>query len=195
MIKFRKADKSLQMIFGLFMLLIISLVVLNLFFKFTEKSSTKMEGASTEYFSKAEITQARQDCQALCDNIKDTGTMLQFCRTYHRIDWNGNQIEDEKISEGMWDFCESKIPCFVLVDDCGTTSTAGPIYNGKKCQETLSDVSYNRKAWFDELAKDGITDSCGLDEDLTSNWKCKFGFYDSANPGGTPGANCEAGVP
>jgi len=187
--RFKKAEKSLQMIFGLFMLLIISLVVLNLFFKFTEKSSTKMEGASTEYFSKAEIDQAKQDCQALCDNIKDTGTMLTFCKTYHQIDWNGNQIMNEPISEGKYDFCESKIPCFVLVDDCGKSSTAGTVYDGEKCATVLNDPNNNRQAWYQALAQDygavagtyTVTDGCSpVLTDTCANWKCLFGFTTQA---------------
>ena len=179
--RFKKAEKSLQMIFGLFMLLIISLVVLNLFFKFTEKSSTKMEGASTEYFSKAEIDQAKQDCQALCDNIKDQGTLLTFCKTYHQIDWNGNQIEGDMISEGLYDFCEHKIPCFVLVDDCGKTSTAGVVYDGNYCKTQLQ---ANRVAWYDALANNPVSGTAALDDDCgmtdsCANWKCRFGFVDT----------------
>jgi len=181
----KKADKSLQMIFGLFMLLIISLVVLNLFFKFTEKSSTKMEGASTEYFSKAEIQQAIQDCQALCDNINDLGTLMTFCKTYHQIDWNGNQIEGEAISEGKYDFCESKIPCFVLVDDCGQKSTSGIVYDGGFCNATLNNPANGRQTWYDALANDvGVIPAASTPgdgcipalEDTCANWKCKFGF-------------------
>lgn len=185
----KKGEKSLQMIFGLFLLLIISLVVLNLFFKFTEKSSSKMESASTEYFSKASKGRAIQDCQALCDNIKDIGTLMEFCRTHHSLDWNGNQIADDLISEGKWDFCENKIPCFVLIDNCGQTSQpASDPYDGYQCARVLNNPENNRLNWYTALAcDDGVTEdfegTCGLDVDSTANWMNKFGFACSGSAG------------
>ena len=168
--KSKKADKSLQMIFGLFLLLIISLVVLNLFFKFTEKSSSKMESSSTEYFSKAQKAQAIQECQALCDAIKDKGTAMNFCKQYYSIDWNGNQIDGDKISEGSWDFCEEKIPCFVLVDNCGGENPGGTIYNYEYCAKLLSNPANHRTNWYCALENPG---NCGLD-DSDANWNKLF---------------------
>ncbi|MBN1386326.1 hypothetical protein JW968_05130 [Candidatus Woesearchaeota archaeon] len=169
------------MIFGLFLLLIISLVVLNLFFKFTEKSSTKMQGASTEYFQKAAKEQAIQDCQAMCDNIKDIGSLMKFCKSYHSLDWNYNQIANDKISEGLYDFCENKIPCFILVDDCGQTSTpvAEP-YDGETCRNVLKDWDNNRVQWLVDLSCDGNANdfegSCGLDPTSRANWYYKYNY-------------------
>ncbi|MBN1386228.1 hypothetical protein JW968_04635 [Candidatus Woesearchaeota archaeon] len=168
----KKGEKSLTMIFGLFLLLIISLVVLNLFFRFTEKSTTKMQGASTEYDVRQTQEKAIDNCESLCDNIKDFGSIMDFCMTYHSLDWNRNQIKNDKISEGKWDFCEDKIPCFVLNDRC---MTGGTIVDGDKCRTVLMNSESNRKEWYNALAEGGIDDGCGL-EDVDSNWKYHFGF-------------------
>jgi len=171
----RKAEKELQMIFGLFVLLIISLVVLSLFFKFTEKSSGKMEGASTEYFTKAEMDKAIQECQLKCDNIKDDNTLIEFCKKTVQIDWNSDKLIKGNVSYGKWQFCENKIPCFVLVDTC-----QGGKYDGSKCKEVLSDPNNNNIAAYNALASGDVEpalhdDGCGLTNE-PSNWKVKFGF-------------------
>ncbi|MEM0231212.1 MAG: hypothetical protein QXW00_00310 [Candidatus Woesearchaeota archaeon] len=167
----RKGEKELQMIFGLFVLLIISLVVLSLFFKFTEKSSGKMEGASTEYFTKATIDKAIQTCQGLCEAINDDNTLIEFCKRTIQVDWNGNQNLKDKVTYGKWQFCEDKVPCFVLVDKCQNGK-----YTGETCKNTLLDPDNNNLATYDQLAARGLDDGCGLDTESQMNWKVRFGF-------------------
>jgi len=176
-LKSRKAEKELQMIFGLFILLIISLVVLSLFFKFTEKSSGKLEGASTEYFTKAEKEKAIQACQVLCDGILDDNTLIEFCKKTQAIDWNGDKTLGGKVSWGKWEFCEDTIPCFVLVDNCQQGK-----YDGIYCKEILSNPDYNSQATYAKLAAGTAADKCGLCSECsnlncTANWRCKFGYH------------------
>ncbi|MFH1591513.1 MAG: hypothetical protein ABIC95_06325 [archaeon] len=178
----KKAEKSLQMIFGLFILLIISLVVLSLFFKFTEKSSSSMATASDEWFSKAAIDNAQQECEVLCENIKDVNTGIEFCKRYMRIDFTGDNLLEDMYSYGQWDICEDKVPCFVLVDNC-----KGGTYDGNKCHDLL--VSRRNDAYIalinemDVGQADADEGTCGLDDEdiaITNNWKIKFDFLGGA---------------
>jgi len=167
----KKAEKELQMIFGLFVLLIISLVVLSLFFKFTEKSSGKMEGASTDYFAKADLEKVKQDCQSKCDQITNENDAIEFCKAITKVDWNGDKTILGNATYGKWQFCEAKIPCFVLVDNC----KAG-MYDGAKCKAILSDANNNNLDAYAILVSGGLEDGCGLTPDANSNWKFKFQF-------------------
>ena len=175
------------MIFGLFILLIITLVVLNLFLKTTEKSSSTIGGASEEYFKRADRDKAVQTCEALCDNIRDENTAIEYCGAIQSIDWDGDNLLQEKASFGKWDFCENKVPCFVLASNCGTG-----LYDGAYCKAILSDPANNRLDYYNKLIYDpgsvtvsSVSDGCGLDR-FPSNWKCKYGFLIDELPGICP---------
>ena len=167
----KKGEKSLQMIFGLFILLIISLVVLSLFFKFIGKSSSQTEAITTKYFSESQKGNVIQECENLCGNIKGIDGAIEFCRRTYSVDWNGNNIQGNLITEGRWEFCEDKIPCFILVDCKG--------YDGSSCKNILST---QRPDFLTELTKDGLNGTCGM-SNTNSNWMKKFEFS-----GGSTGA-------
>ncbi len=165
---FKKGEKSLQMIFGLFILLIISLVVLSLFFKFIGKSSSQTEALTTKYFSESQIGQVKQECENLCGNIRTDDDVIEFCRTFYPVDWNGNNIQGDLINQGKWQFCEDKIPCF-LIYDCGE-------WNGEKCKNFLQ---INRPDFLSKLAEGGPFGSCGM-PDSGYNWMKKYGYNESS---------------
>ncbi|MBN1156511.1 hypothetical protein JXA85_02770 [Candidatus Woesearchaeota archaeon] len=177
----KKGDKSLSMIFGLFVLLIISLVVLSLFFKFTEKSSSKLTSTGQEYFTKAAIDKAVQQCMTLCEGIENNNDAIEFCRKFVQIDFDGDNLLESKHSYGQWDFCENKVPCFVLIDKCKNS------YDGAKCKTILT--AYRVDAYEalanEEFPCDGdpMEGSCcmGLSGDQTTsnNWKERFDFTSS----------------
>jgi len=191
LLKEKKAEKELQMIFGLFILLIISLVVLSLFFKFTEKSSGQLAGAGEEWRKKAAIEKASQDCEILCNQIHDDNTLIEFCKTSYRVDWNKDNTIGGREDWGKWQFCEELIPCFVLVDNCQDGK-----YTGKKCRSVLKK---ERPDAYAKLSDAPATGLCGeLDNDgakvengepvlkdngmycddiAKTNWRCRFGFY------------------
>ncbi len=179
----KRGDKSLSMIFGLFVLLIISLVVLSLFFKFTEKSSAKMTSTGQEYFTKAAIDKAIQQCTSLCEVIENNNDAIEFCKKYVQIDFDGDNLLESKFAYGQWDFCENKVPCFVLVDRCKNS------YDGAKCKNILT--TYRSDAYA-ALANEespcytggAIQGTCcmGIAADLnpspalSPNWKERFDF-------------------
>jgi len=172
----RKGEKSLQMIFGLFILLIISLVVLSLFFKFTEKSSSQMSTASTEYFSKAAIDKAIQECQNLCDTIHDSNDIIEFCGKIQRIDFNGDNALLDKVSRGKWDFCEDQVPCFILDDNCKNGE-----YDGFKCKQVLLNPDYHRMDYYVALNATGMGGTCHMSTDSLANWKVYYKWNDTTS--------------
>ena len=195
-LKNKKGEKELQVIFGLFILLIITLVILSLFFKFTEKGTKQVEGASAEYFREAKKEKAIQDCEVGCQKVKDTNTLIEFCKSAKRIDWNEDNTILGKAEFGIWEFCEEEIPCFVLIDSC-----QDGLYDGTKCKQVLSDPQYNNVNSYLAIANGPASGRCGTlcasnampssqsglpmpnaagyycDPGCTKNWRCKYGIY------------------
>lgn len=175
----KKGEKSLQMIFGLFILLIISLVVLSLFFKFTEKSSGVMTETQEEFFSKQEVQQAENECKVLCSEITNIDSALEFCRKYQKIDFDGDKSVSAMTmgDKGRWQFCEDRIPCFILTD-CKLEPT---IYDGAKCRGIMREY---RPDYYAQLEYASPEATCGLpvgNNSATSpNWVFRYGYYEGA---------------
>ena len=172
----KKGEKSLQMIFGLFILLIISLVVLSLFFKFTEKSSGVMKGTQEEFFSKQEMQKAENECEVLCSEINDIDSALEFCKKYQRIDFDGDKSVSglTQASRGRWTFCEDKIPCFIL-----TNCVLEPaVYDGTKCKTILTEYRQDYYAQLEYASPEGTCDlSTEGDAETSPNWVYRYGYY------------------
>ncbi|MBI4439207.1 hypothetical protein HY640_04705 [Candidatus Woesearchaeota archaeon] len=175
--KGKRGDKEIQIVFGLLILLIISIVVLNLFFKVIGKAPAALEGKITEQEKQQRWDNALNTCKTKCSAATNRDSAIEFCSQFVTIDMNGNSIFAEKASYGKWDFCESKLPCFVLLD----ADTDCP-YKGSVCKDLLIN---NRKATYTNVfySSDG-KGGCGLatDSDNTdNNWIKTFG-YDVAAP-------------
>ncbi len=183
----KKGEKSLQMIFGLFILLIISLVILSLFFKFTERTSGTLGETQEEYFSKAQFESAISECENLCTKVTDVNTALEFCKQYQRIDMDGDKEPSPATKQdwGKWQFCEDRIPCFILhTCDSGKTT-----YDGAKCKQVLltNRPQYYEMLEYDstEVTGDPQAGTCQLttegDPENSPNWVYKYGYYEGAS--------------
>ncbi len=194
-LKNKKGEKELQMIFGLFVLLIISLVVLMLFLKFTRKSTTSMMSAQGNFFAKSKIDEAKQNCQQLCSAIQEDSSQsaaVSFCSKSMKIDYNGDGQARSftKASEGLFITCEDRVPCFVLVPDCGKSWNPDQeaIFTGDYCKGLLKRV---RPDLLSKLMYDSPKATCNLpvqgQEGYQANWVLKFGFYNTSEyaPNGT----------
>ena len=193
--KSKRGEKELQMIFGLFVLLIISLVVLMLFLKFTKNSTTSMKDVQGDFFSKSKINNAVLGCKELCSNIQGspspTASAIQFCSKVVKIDDNGDDVA-RPISQadfGQYLACEDKIPCFVLVPNCGASWNSGtPVFTGDSCRSLLEKY---RPSKLEALMYDSPKGTCQLpvkgDPDAKANWVLDFGYYNTTkyNPDGT----------
>ena len=129
----KKGDKTLNMIFGMFVLVIISVVILSIFFR-VAKSPDDLIDTTQPYLLEAEKGLAFSQCESLCLQADSVDTAIEFCRKLFKIDWNGNGIVKGDLTtstRGRWSFCEDKIPCFLL-HDCSEKG-----YGYEQCKSLL----------------------------------------------------------
>jgi hypothetical protein len=165
------------MIFGLFVLLIISLVVLSLFFRFTKTGTGTMTKVQEDWFSQNKIDDAIDKCKTKLDSAKNIDGIIEFCKYFVQIDFDGNKNTiGEKWDRGRYTFCQDKIPCFLLVSD-----EEGSKFDGANCKSILSK---NRPDLLENLMYDSPAGDCDLpvpedpkDYSKSPNWVVKYGFY------------------
>jgi len=147
--KRKKGDKSLEMIIGLMILLVVAAVVIKLFLNYVnpEKvpSTPDQELAVRSFVS---------DCEALCIKAQN-GKSLEYCTTYFEgNDWNNNGIPNEIVSVGakvMWDVCEDRVYCFHVYDCSWATGKIGM----EECRNLLCEAG-REKYGDDESASDYV---------------------------------------
>ncbi|MEM2121634.1 MAG: hypothetical protein QXU20_03195 [Candidatus Woesearchaeota archaeon] len=171
-------DKSLQMIFGLFVLLIISLVVLSLFFRFTRSGTGTMSTVQEKWFSQNQIAEARDTCKTLLDEARGPNGMIQFCRKTVSIE---SEDPDKIVSDrssidlGMFMACENFIPCFLLTIDEPNAM------DGNECKRILSEYAPDILESMKYKTPQG---NCSLpvptnpeEYPKSRNWVVKYGYY------------------
>ncbi|MGC8929081.1 MAG: hypothetical protein ACP5OZ_00950 [Candidatus Woesearchaeota archaeon] len=178
LIKNKKGDdKSLQMIFGLFVLLIISLVVLSLFFRFTRSGTGTMTKIQEDWFAQNKVDEAIDKCKTKLDSAKNIDGIIDFCKSYVQIDFDGNKNTlGEKYDKGRYIFCQDKIPCFLLISEEEENK-----YNGAICKKILSQ---HRPDSLEKLMYDTPDGDCDLpvpndpkDYPNSPNWVVRYGYY------------------
>ena len=158
-----------------------------MFFKFSKKGTSTIDDQLSKNLKEAAVEEAKVECQTLCNKITDDNTLIDFCATQFSVDWDEDGLVEGPATEGKWAFCEERIPCCVLVENCKNR------YDGHVCREKLAELS---KEKYYSLYKDTdgtappITFSygCGLSYSTTNpdpargvfptcyNWKEKFCF-------------------
>jgi len=137
----KRGEKELQMIFGLFILLIITLVVLNLFLQTAKKGVGQVGQVSTQELKSQEVNRLKLNCQALCDAINDVNSAVEFCSNLQTLDPNADTSKiPSKARYGRYEFCTTKIPCFLVIDDC---------QNGQFTMQTCKSVLLQDQATWD----------------------------------------------
>ncbi|MBD3203074.1 hypothetical protein GF327_02170 [Candidatus Woesearchaeota archaeon] len=189
----KRGEKSLQMIFGLFMLLIISLVVLAMFFRFVKQGTGKTSQELEDWAKEMAIESAKSECERLCNQAGDEASKIEFCSKAFQVDWDEDGSVEGAAQYGQWWFCEKKVPCFVLVDNCKRT------YTGHYCRDLLAQYSPNKYMNLhldvNGIAPDGndedYEDGCALPHSNTAedipnriypteyNWKERFCFNET----------------
>ncbi len=192
-LKHKKGEKELQMIFGLFILLIISLVVLMLFFRFIKSSTGSIKNVQKDFFTKNKIDSAVETCKSLCDEIESSDDAIEFCAKTLAIDFDGDGQAKSytKWSRGRFIFCEDKIPCFVLYPKCPKPDHV--IYDGAYCKNLLKEMG--RDDYLDNLMYDDPRGTCDLpigdEKGASANWILKYKYYRSEEGTSTEGTNTE----
>jgi hypothetical protein len=164
----KKGDKTLNMVFTIFVLVLVSVVVLALFFKVIGSSTHRTETLGNEEMSRLKVDTTVQECKNLCEKINGVDSAINFCGETVKIDYDGDAQFTTQHDFGRWKFCEDKIPCFVLAADCQNDA-----YNGYRCREI---IKRNRPDLYAKLEDNTKTGGCGLPLDNCANWIYKFGF-------------------
>ncbi|MEK6968591.1 MAG: hypothetical protein AABX51_08250 [Nanoarchaeota archaeon] len=177
----KRGEKELQMIFGLFILLIITLVILNIFLQTSKKGFGQVEKSSAAELKSQEVNRLKLNCQALCDGINDVNSAIEFCANYQSLDPDADKSKiAEKARYGKFEFCKTKVPCFLIIDSC-----QGGQFTMTSCKNLLLQ---DQATWdlYNKLVTDiGIivqvspSDGCDLPvagtkfavEDEARNWK------------------------
>ncbi len=177
----RKGQKSLEMIIGMIILLVLAAIVINMMTQSLNPQAIpnkEKELAHTNFFS---------TCENLCNALKNDRTKLDFC-TYRYTkdnDWNGNGIKNEKITiEGGigWPVCEDAIYCF-LVYPCyleDGTRVTGEVCRELLCQQAAEiycdvDPDMVNQSVHDRIVKG----SCDLGTTKSENWYRAYGFNET----------------
>ncbi|MFH8092569.1 MAG: hypothetical protein QXM38_01355 [Candidatus Aenigmatarchaeota archaeon] len=171
----RKGVNALEIVFGMFLLLIVVFVVIRLITNFVTPSKV---GEPLENFNQAyRYSQELSNCKTKCDNYVTEDCNLRdavdYCLQKVRIDINGNkQVGEEKRGGFVANvpYCEDGLYCFHLYDcRCGTFRL-----DASNCREILCDYYIREQGLGIEKAADIIKSSKGLnygtcDPDPT-NW-------------------------
>ncbi len=177
----KRGEKELQLIFGLFVLLIITVVIVAVFL-----NAIKQVNEPGKYAKKT-IDDAQwqllvADCQLECDRATDENGVIEFCSATKSLGSTDTKAAPSRGEYGGNQFCTTKIPCFLVVNNCKEQYTAD------RCkQQLLGDEATYYK--YDRLVTDvnsnlvTFTDGCGLKtdpQDLESkaNWKLRYDYSD-----------------
>ena len=111
----RKGQKSLELIIGLLILLVVAAVVINIFLSYV--SPEKLPSKPDE---ELETRRAKTTCADLCNSYQASGdksNAIEYCtKKFPPVDWNGDKnLGGTKM--GIWDVCEDAVYCFHLVID------------------------------------------------------------------------------
>ncbi len=129
----KKGEKEIQIIFGLLILLIISLVVLNLFFKWVRIGGETLEKQLSDAEKKQAWEKVTGECISLCSKATNINDNIEYCRKVVKIDFDGDNAYRSKADYGRWEFCENTLPCFVVVGDNPQCN-----FNGNQCRKIMA---------------------------------------------------------
>lgn len=189
------------MIFGLFILLIITLVVLNLFLQSAKKGVGQVGQVSTQELASQEVDRLKLNCQALCDGINDANSAIEFCASTQSLDTSQDKTKiPEKARYGKFEFCKTKVPCFIVIDNCKSGQFSMNSCKNLLLQDKATWDRYNKLVQnVGPIPTVTADDGCDLPEavppktytaaDESRNWKIAGGFTldavgtcDPANP-------------
>ncbi|MEM5799560.1 MAG: hypothetical protein QXZ43_02760 [Candidatus Aenigmatarchaeota archaeon] len=122
----RKGINALEIVFGMFLLLIVVLVVVRLITQFVTPS--KIAGQLDSFDNAYKFSQEKSNCKNLCDEYttEECNRMyaVKYCMQKINIDIDGNRVVGEKRHGGFvtqLPYCEDGLYCFHIYDcKCGT---------------------------------------------------------------------------
>ena len=164
-------EKTIEIIFIVFVLVIVSSVILGIFLKVFRVGIFKPKCDVSH-----QVQQAKQDCMQACDMISEFGSSsvddeIEYCAKTEKIDGNCDGLYNEVFNYGTIESCEDKIPCFLLYPNCQELTP-------KKCKEIL--IKYNPQK-YNQIASKNISGDCNLSDD-DMNWIKKYNYTIPTTP-------------
>ena len=168
-----KGQKSLELIIGLLILLVVAAVVINIFLSYV--SPEKLPKNPEDIL---ETRRAKTVCDDLCKSYQETGDKIkaiEYCtKKFPAVDWN----EDKTIGEtkiNIWDVCEDAVYCFHLVPCEWTAGKLGM----KECKKILCDAYMDKYENNETLATQAVWNdikpgSCDLPPPPDNWWLAYF---------------------
>lgn len=212
----KKGFTALEIIFSLFVLVIVVLVLVRLFIK-----QVNVEPITRELDSVVDAfghDKAYAECSTLCSSYQvsncDLGKAVDFCQKKVALDLDGNGKPGEKSTVANHGgavrgipYCEDGMYCFHVIEGCNCGSV---VLTPDMCDALMCEYYQTKQGFTEAQSKDLIksqvnTGSCRLtytvgsvtlDTDMNSqnNWWVRGGFGDCKfGQGGTAGF--EAGCP
>lgn len=127
----RKGQKSLEMIIGLVILLVVAAVVISMFLNIFQEPDVGQDAV--------EMAEIENECESLCGNFRQAGDnpsiMTEYCLSTFVADVTGDGTTNERAGSGYGQYCEDGIKCF-NVHDC---TIGRQTYDAEGCQEHLCD--------------------------------------------------------
>lgn len=138
----RAQVKAVEIVLGMFILLVVSVVLIQLFKNFMGQQAGQLQDTMLEEKIRASKDRALESCNSQCSQASAASCsdleMANFCLKKVGIDYNGNGRADSKeYGEivGVYT-CEDPVYCFQLTscDRCGIPSGAE---GARKCKQIL----------------------------------------------------------
>jgi len=181
-----KGDKSLEMIIGLIVLLVVAAVVINMFLGTFDPNKINKVNPQCDTDRKAFKT----TCERLCNQFQTDRNMVtakEFCETNTKLDLNCDNKIAKTTATVMppLEICEDAVYCFMLQNCEWSSGKLG----WNECVDTLCEVYTSMYDGDTDSANGAVLDkvgsketlSCTLPEDEKLNW---FQRYYGDNPCG-----------
>ncbi len=110
-------EMALQIFIVLFVLLAVSMLVLQLVSEQFSKRSQDLEETQRKQAYETKVNEARSDCRNLCIG-KSTENNAQFCLKYYDLTPTGAAPYDENYLMPGFSVCTDRIYCPQLITDC-----------------------------------------------------------------------------
>lgn len=153
-----KGINVLELIFAMFILIIVTLVLINIFSRqVSTEALPKIDDFKQAYGYEKEVSRCRNLCAQYTTDCEDLGAAVRFCQEKVRIDIDGNYKVGEKGHFGVVNnrpYCEDGLYCFHLIEkECACGSY---VLNPENCKQVMMDY-YTRIANYGvETAKKAI---------------------------------------
>lgn len=136
----KKGVNALEMVFAMFILIVVTLVIIRLFSaQVSGGALPKIDDFRQAYDYDKQVTSCKSLCSLYTNTCEDLSAAVDFCRKKVSIDIDGNFKSGEKGHFGVvkgQPYCEDGLYCFHVVEDC---SCGNYVLNAKTCLQIMKD--------------------------------------------------------